>query len=416
MNKLIICLIFIRVTFAFSQVKEEISFNYETGKGRLLKENIQLMAEYYNLDIAEAQVLQAGLWENPTFVWNAEIYSIAQNKYFQFNNQKLIQLEYVLSVSGKRINAVKEAKIAKEIATYALSDVIRALVLEYSDTFYNLISLQETNDVLNQSLVQYDNLILLCSKGKELGIKTESELVRLKSERQSILSSINSNELELLQAELNMRKLLNYSESTLLKPIKSIQQILPNQPLDTLIKISLENRPDLQIARKNIQLYQANLKTEKSNAVPSMKLGYQPLDGGSNYVRPYSGMVWEMGIPIFNRNQGKIAEAKIRIEQEKLLLTYKTDEVIKEVNVANESLLRAVKLKESFNNELLSDMEKLYVNATKNFENRNITLYEFIDFQRIYLQNRMDYIQASKNLNETLNLLNFSIGLDLTNF
>ena len=65
-----------------------------------------------------------------------------------------------------------------------------------------------------------------------------------------------------------------------------------------------------------------NLKKQKAESVPNINLGYQPHDQGSNHVRPYVGMVFEMGIPVFNRNQGEIAAAKIQIEQNQLLLKY----------------------------------------------------------------------------------------------
>lgn len=126
-----------------AQMTETISFSFEEGKNRMLKENIRLLAEYYNVDLAEAEIQQLKLWDNPLFVWNAEMYSVAENKYFAFENQKLLQIEYAFSISGKRINAVKEAKIGKEIAELALADMIRGLVLEYSEVFYEHIELSQ---------------------------------------------------------------------------------------------------------------------------------------------------------------------------------------------------------------------------------------------------------------------------------
>ena len=59
-------------------------------------------------------------------------------------------------------------------------------------------------------------------------------------------------------------------------------------------------------------------------------------------------MVFEMGVPIFNRNQGNIAKAKVQISQSTLLLQYKTDELKNEVIMAKESFERALELKNSF--------------------------------------------------------------------
>lgn len=404
------------VTNSWSQLPETVSFTFEEGKSKMLKENVKLMAEFYNLDIAEAEIQQTRLWENPLFVWNAEMYSVAENNYFNFSNQKLLQIEYSFSISGKRINAIKEARISKDLANLALSDVIRGLVLEYSNAFFELIELREMNELLNQAALQYDRLIEQYKLGYELGTNSESELIRLKAEKQKILADINENEKEVLALELNLKMLMNYPASIKLNPIKS--QILINQNLsvEKLIELAEANRPDLQIAKKNINLYQATLKKEKSYAIPNINLGYQPHDQGSNHVRPYAGMVFEMGIPVFNRNQGNIAKAKIKIDQSTLLLNYKKDELKNEVIMAKESFLRAMELKNSFDSELIDKMEALSIDAKINYERKNISLYEYIDFQRSYIENKLNFIEANRKYNVAINFLNFNVGTDLKNF
>jgi cobalt-zinc-cadmium efflux system outer membrane protein len=126
-------------------------------------------------------------------------------------------------------------------------------------------------------------------------------------------------------------------------------------------------------------------------------------------------MVFEMGIPVFNRNQGNIAKAKIQIDQSSMLLRYKTEEVKNEVVMAKESFLRALELKNSFNLELIDKMDTLSKDAKINYERKNISLYEYIDFQRSYIDNKLNYIQANRKFNEAINLLNFNVGIDLKN-
>jgi cobalt-zinc-cadmium efflux system outer membrane protein len=415
MKNLMIYISLFTLTNAWGRINETFSFTFEEGKAKMLKENVRLMAEFYNLDIAEAEIQQQRLWENPLFVWNAEMYNLAENNYFNFGNQKLLQIEYSFSVSGKRINAIKEARIAKDLAQLALSDVIRGLVLEYSNSFYELIELREMNELLNEAASQYDRLIEQYTLGNELGTNSESELIRLKAEKQTILADINENEKEVLALELNLKMLMNFPTNVKLNPKKSQIILNPDLSENKLFDLAETNRPDLQIAKKNISLYQATLKKEKSQMVPNINLGYQPHDQGSNHVRPYVGMVFEMGIPVFNRNQGNIAKAKIQIDQSSMLLRYKTDEVKNEVVMAKESYLRALELKNSFNTELIDKMETLSKDAKINYERKNISLYEFIDFQRSYIENKLNYIQANRKFNEAINYLNFNIGTDLKN-
>jgi cobalt-zinc-cadmium efflux system outer membrane protein len=268
---------------------------------------------------------------------------------------------------------------------------------------------------LNEASSQYDKLIEQYTLGNELGVNSESELIRLKAERQSILADINENDKEVLALELNLKMLLNYPASVKLNPLKNLIAVNPDITENKLIELADANRPDLLIAKKNISLYQATLKKEKSQIIPNINLGYQPHDQGSNHVRPYVGMVFEMGIPVFNRNQGNVAKAKIQIDQSSMLLRYKTEEVKNEVVMAKESFLRALELKNSFNLELIDKMETLSKDAKINYERKNISLYEYIDFQRSYIDNKLNYIQANRKFNEAINLLNFNVGIDLKN-
>jgi outer membrane protein TolC len=58
-------------------------------------------------------------------------------------------------------------------------------------------------------------------------------------------------------------------------------------------------------------------------------------------------------------------------------------------------------------------MEKLSENARINFEKKNINLYEYIDYQRSYLEYKMNLIQATRNYNDAINQLNFTVGTDI---
>ena len=131
-----------------AQTDAGIKLSYADGKDRLLSQNLNLLAEYYNIEIAQAEIEQAKLWNNPLFVWNAEMYSMAQNRYFNFSNQKLIQLEYAFSFSGKRVNAIRQANLGKEIAQLAFSDVMRGMISEYSNLYFSLNALRDSMEIL----------------------------------------------------------------------------------------------------------------------------------------------------------------------------------------------------------------------------------------------------------------------------
>ena len=393
----------------------ELKLSYEQGKDKLLKECLKVLAEYYNVNLAEAELIAAKTWNNPLFVWNADMYSVEQNKYFNFANQKLIQIEYVISVSGKRVNAIREAKLSIEIAKLAFSDVLRGLILEYSNLYSNLHLLKEKNEIYQIILDKYNNLILSTQKQYELGVISFNDLVRLKSEYISIQTEAMQNENEIVQEQSALNTLLNLPASTIIQTEE--RKISDKDTLDAanVLEIAKTNRPDFQIAQKNIKLYEQSLKTQKSESVPDINLGYQPHDKGSNYVRPYTGMVFEMSLPIFNRNQAGINVARIEVEQSKTEFEIMKFAMENEVFSAYVLYLNNKKNLSNYSQQFITDIDELSKNALENFQRKNISLLQFIDFQRSFIEARMQFLEVKSFYYQSVNYINFAAGKEITN-
>ena len=54
---------------------------------RFLERNLSLIAERYNIDVAQAQVLQAKLFENPVISLEQNVYNRLNGKYFDFGKE-----------------------------------------------------------------------------------------------------------------------------------------------------------------------------------------------------------------------------------------------------------------------------------------------------------------------------------------
>lgn len=413
-NKLLIIVCFFWIEGARSQVDSNtLHLNYSSGKSLLLAENLNLLAEYYNIEIAQAQIDQAKLWNNPLFVWNAEMYSIAKNQYFGFNNQKLIQLEYAFSISGKRVNAIRQANLNREMAELAFSDVIRGIVAEYSSNYLSLNALKEKEAIFQLILSQFEDVIELSTIKLSLGVNSESDLVRLQTEflaLQSLLAGIKN---EIFLIESHLKTMLSLSPQTKLVTQK-INYVFPEKiNIELLIDSARINRPDFLIAEKNLVLNDMKYKGQKKEAYPMINLGYQPLDGGSNYVRPYSGMVFEMSLPIFNRNQGNIRAVKVGVEQGKYTFEYAKVELENQVAASYLQHINSKSIYMQYTDQMLQRMNELSMNAKMNFEKRNISLIEYIDHQRAYIDHQMNWIDATSNYYQSINQIYFTVGKEI---
>jgi cobalt-zinc-cadmium efflux system outer membrane protein len=392
----------------------EVRISFEQGKQRLLKESLKVLAEYYQVNLAKCELQAARTWGNPLFVWNADMYSHEWNEYFQMGNQTLVQVEYVIAVSGIRIQTIRQANLGIEIAEHAFRDVVRGLVMEYSESYGNLYILNEKSKIYQVILEKYDRLIASYEKRLDLGVISFNDLVRLRSEYISINSEANANQNEISAERRNLNSLLNFPSETVVIPEERGNIQISGLDFAAALDSAHANRPDFQIAQTNITYYEQSLKVARADAVPTINLGYQPRDRGSNYVRPYAGLVFEMGMPLFDRNQAGIQRAKIEIDQSKTQLEIFENELDNEVFSALFQYFNARENLGNYTSEFISDLDSLSESALDNFQKQNISLLQFLDYQQIYVDTRMQYLDVRARYLSTLNNLNFCVGKDLT--
>ncbi|HLO56516.1 MAG TPA: TolC family protein [Saprospiraceae bacterium] len=392
-----------------------IALSYPKGKEILINESLKSLSAYYNINLAEAELQQTKLWNNPTFVWNADMYNLQKNNYFNFNQQKLIQIEYIFNVSGKRIQAIRLAKLGIDIAKLAYADVVRGMVLEYSNAYAKLINLSTKAKIYDNAISKYGTLIQSYQKQLELGMVSENDLIRLNSEFTMLKSDATNISMEINEIHGELNSMLNFAKGTIILPTTTVQLDLNEISYEVAMQAAIDNRPDFHIAQKHIGYHKQDLKVQKANRIPDIKLGYQPHDTGSNYVRPYSGMVFEMGIPLFNRNQGEISKSKIRIEQSKLDVDYTKNQISNDINSSLFNYKTSKVNLQRYSDDLIGQVEKLINDANISFDKKNISLLQYMDYHQNFIDVKLQYSDALYQYQNAVNELNFTVGKEITN-
>ncbi|HEY9295924.1 MAG TPA: TolC family protein, partial [Phormidium sp.] len=131
------------------------------------------------------------------------------------------------------------------------------------------------------------------------------------------------------------------------------------------------------------------------------------------YVRPYQGFNIEFPIPLFDRNQGRIQESKIRVKQAETGFKQQENIVVNEITNAYYQLINTQRGLSNYSALFIQQLEELSTNANINYNRRNISILEYIDQQRIYIQTKIQEIELRNNYNRSANQLNFSVGREL---
>src|SRR6478736_4074109 len=379
------------------------------AKDRLLKKNFYLLAAYYEVSQAEAQVVQAKLWYNPTVSWNQEAYNQVQKEYFRASNQYELQINQTISIAGRHTNTVKLSKLNLEINKVQFANVIRSLLFELTDNYNNLSALEAKAELYDEVLASYLRLIAASKKELEVGAISVTEDLRIKSEYIAVRSQAIDNANQKEQYLSQLRTLLQYPKDTIFQVAQKIPLFNDNLLLDSLISRSMQARPDLK-ASNLLQEYQLqNLKLQRSLAVPDLSIGYD-YDKGGNYIQNYNGLVLNMPLPLFNRNQGNIKVAKANIKQSELQRDYLKITISNQVIAAYNQYKKNYEGLTNYTDEYLNSLTQLHRNTNTYFQKRDISLLEFIDYQRIYISTNIQLIELRQQFLNSVNNLNFSVG------
>ncbi len=402
------------VAFALSiwsaSAQTVLNLSLNDAKSRLLRDNLSLLAEKYNIANAEAEAIQARVWNNPNFVWNSDMYSLEKNQYLNYKNQVLIQLELMVPFNGRFHKASSAADQNVVVQQELFENTLRELVYEFSLTYHQLAIGQQRGILYQELEALYDQLIEAARMQFEVGAIAGSELQRLRSEQLAIHAEQLDNALEISQVESKLKTLLYLKHD--LKIQTELQSIGTGSlaPFGQLIAEMPGSRSDYQAALAALGYHKKNISLQKALAMGDVKLGYQPHDRGSNYVRPYQGIVVEIPLPTFNRNQGPIMIAQNELKRAQIEVLQMENEMKNELSSVYQQCLMVDQTLVDYSTERIQELKQMSANATANFSNRNLSLLEYIDLQRIYKQTLDNYLSVKKQQLDAYATLNYVTG------
>ena len=382
-------------------------------KALMIKQNLQLVASHFDLEASEANLLQARAWNNPYFNWNQDLYSIEKNKYLNYRNQFLVQIDQVFSIAGKYTKTVKLAKLENMGNRLQVQDIMRALLYECSLLYKEALLLQAKQALYRESEESYRLVIESAQKQSELGFLSTKELIRLQSELLALRTESSQNTSAMHHAIGQIKMLLNLRpdvELVLEEPLSWPQEA---PPLPTLFTQGENNRADYLWSRNQVQVGEAQVQLQKSKAIPDITFGYQPKDRGSNYVRPYSGIEVGFELPLFHRNAGNIKAAQAQFKKTEIEVQRKENQLYNEIASSVKSFVETRQSFERFSLAFMDEVENLQESAEQNYLKKNINILEYIDLKRIYIQNRMQYLEVRSKLLESAGHLNFVVGTEI---
>ncbi|WP_082893655.1 TolC family protein [Rufibacter ruber] len=377
--------------------------------------NLPLLAQKSAIEASRAAILQARLFENPVLTVDQSVYNPENGRYFDVsrNGQTFLQLEQLVYLAGKRNKRVQVEQLETQLTEQDFFDLLRTLRFTLRTNMVELYYQQQGLKILRERTQTVQQLVTALEEQYQKGNIPLKETTRLKA----LLFQLGNQQLSLLneieETQSELRLLTRTPATTVLVPTleeNTLNAATPTQlTFSKLLETAQENRYDLKAAQTVVQLQEANLKLQKTMAVPDITISAN-YDRQSNFIRNYTGVGFSLPLPLFNRNQGNIRMAQHQIDQSQHLLAQQQLTVETEVMQAFKKAQEAQQFYNSFDPNFRSDFDRLLDGVTSNFMRRNLSLIEFLDYYETYTESMTQLLELSINRLRALEEINFAVG------
>lgn len=401
-------------------VMDTLRLTLPAAEKMFLDSNYQLLAQRYNVDANQALVIQARLWPNPNFQASHGLYSGALRQWFPTgaNDETTLGLSQLIMLAGKRNKSIKLAQANVQLSQYQFFDLMRTLKYTLRTDFFQIYYLRKSAVVYDAEIKALQHISEAFSEQVGKGYISEKEAVRIKAQLYSFTSEYNDLINQINDTESELRLILQTKPTHFIDPdvdSVSLTTLDPSKyPLTTLIDSAYHNRTDLQIARQNTQINQLQYNYQKALAVPdlTLNLGY---DEAGSFLTAYYGIGASIDLPVFNHNQGNIKNAKILIESTRA--TEKSTQATVDENVtrALQKAFDEQKLMRTIDPKFFGDFQRLMGQVLLNYQKRNISILDFLDFYDSYKQNTLQINTIQFNLVSAFEDINYYTGTNFYN-
>jgi cobalt-zinc-cadmium efflux system outer membrane protein len=270
--------------------------------------NPTLRSERDRRALSCAQLLQAGLLPNPQFNWN--LASPTGGMTQGAVNEWGLGLNWeITSLIGR------SARIAAAAAqpSAVLLDVAwqEWVVAESSKSAaYTLIGLQQQAGLVRQLNDRLREKVAVVHQAVDLGLKTGLDLAAADAASSQVHANLLDLESQIAQQQIALNRLLGRPAETEVRIQGDIKlpTALPTPPADKLIDCLAERRLDLVGLRYGYASQEATLRAAVLAQFPKINIGVTNARDNGNVVSTGFGIT--IDLPIFDRNQGVIAQEK----------------------------------------------------------------------------------------------------------
>src|SRR5258708_864383 len=423
MNKHVLCVFvayFECMPLVHAQVPSDHPLTWQEVRQRFEKTSPSLQAAKISVDESRAQEITAFLRPNPDFTLSTDGTQVApfEGVWRPFaGTQYSPNLSYLHERQRKRELGLESAQKATAIAVSSHADMQRILVFTLRTAFIQTLQENAVLNLAKENLAYYDHLLGVNRERYKAGAIAQVDLDRLELQRVTYESDLQTAEVNLRTAKIQLLTLLNdrtpLEQFSIAGPFDFSTQIAP---LDEVRQAALDTRPDLQAALQSIEKARTDHKLAVANGSTDPTFGawytYNP-SFNNPFAHQTVGASVSVPLRIFDRNQGEKKRTELDINRSERLTEAARAQVFSDVDSAHATVQSTVTLLQPYKDRYLKQALRVRDTVEFSYEHGGASLLDFLNAQADYRSVQVNYLNLVASYLNAANQLNLAVGREV---
>lgn len=352
---------------------------------RVLRGNAELRAAGHEVGAQDGALRQAGALPNP------ELSTLVEDRQ-RATRTTTIQLNQPIELGGKRAARVGAAELSRELARAELAAKRGELRAATRAAFIDLLAAQERQRLAADALALAGSALAAADKQVKAGKNSPLDATRARIAVAGAKGEAAQAAGETMAARAALAALWNGGADEVPAASGRLDELPAPQPLESL-RQRLAQAPALQRARLEQQRRSALTEVERARRTPDLTVSVgSKRDEQLGRRQAVFGLA--LPLPLFDRNQGNLAEALARLEKARDELTATEARLGGELAQAHARASAAREQAQLLQRDALPDAQEAFGAARKGFEYGKFSVLDVLDAQRTLHQTQGAWLRA----------------------
>ncbi len=386
----------------------------EDAQALFLRQNLDLIITKYGIDTARGQEITARLFPNPVLSVGT-VGSATQGRTLARSGQVYPQVQQLFEMAGKRGYRIESATFGTKGAEAAFEDALRQLSFTLKEAYFRVQLGQRRLALAEENRDRFARILEVNSLRFKKGFISEVDLIRIRLQVVDFQSQVISSLQETETARTDLRVLLQIPAATKVELTTDLEYRRVEPDLPSLQRVALDARPDIRMKRLARSQRSTDLKLAQAYRYPDVTIGAgYAVQGRQGPDNPQQlGLSLGVPLPLFNRNQGGIAQSEVGVQVAEAELQKTLLEVENQVDIAYRTLLQSRTLVEAYQRGVLDDARQTFTIVERAYERGGATILDLLDAARTARAIQLNYLESLFSYQRNVFQLENAIGREI---